>query len=211
MRIVPIILVGVLFVFSSMAAHTQQSIEAWEAEGIALEKQTGIPRLPLPNNIPPQESPSKDLVHCAVGAASRTGYVSIWLKKPDCDAWLKIAMEYNKKYGPALEQIKTRHIADQNLATETKRQQQVGPGRSIIYALFLCFQATGTCQMQGTPRLTFMGVTPAMTFDSLAQCQDHAKRVSGVVTPPNEGRFLLPNGMWYECRGKSVDTWERVQ
>lgn len=195
MRIVLVIFISALFLLLPVAAHAQrQSIAEWEAEGIALEKETGIPRLPLPNNIPPQDSPSKDLVHCGVG------YVSIWLKKVDCDAWLKLAMEYNQKYGQALAQVKARHDAQRNQIEEAKRQQQAGPGRSIIYALFLCFQATGTCQF-----------TQAMTFGSLAECQGYAKRVSGLITPPSEGRFLLPNGMWYECRGKSVDTWERVQ
>lgn len=211
MRIVPIILVGALFVLLPTATCAQQSIAEWEAEGIALEKETGIPRLPPPNNIPPQASRSKELVHCTVGAAGRTSYVSIWLKKPDCDAWLKTAIEYNKKYGQALEQVKARHIADQNRVADAKRQQQAGPGRSIIYGLFLCFRTTGTCQMQGTPRVTFAGVTPAVTFGNLSECQQYAKRVSGLVTPPSEGRFLLPNDMWYECRGKNVDTWERVQ
>ena len=77
-----------------------------------------------------------------------------------------------------------------------------------IYALFLCFQAAGQCHMQGASRSTFAGVTPDMTFRSLAECQQYAKRVSGLITPPTEGRFPLPGGMWYECRGKHVDTWE---
>ena len=210
-RLILTIFVAALFVLLPIAAHAQQSIAEWEAEGIALEKETGIPRLPLPNNIPPQDSPSRDLVHCSAGTAGRAGYVSIWLKKADCDAWLKLAMEYNQKYGQALAQVKARHDAQQSQTEEDKRQQQAGPGHGIIYALFLCFQATGTCQFQGAPRVTFAGVTQAMTFGSLADCQGYAKRVSGLITPPSEGRLPLPNGMWYECRGKTVDTWERVQ
>jgi len=211
MRIVLVIFTGALFFLLTVAAHAQQSIAEWEAEGIALEKKTGIPRLPLPNNIPPQDSPSQDLVHCNLGAPGRAGYVSIWLKRADCDAWLKLAMEYSQKYGQALNQFKARHDAQQDQIDEDKRQLQAGPGRKNIYALFLCFQATSTCQLQGAPRVTFAGVTQAMTFGSLTECQGYAKRVSGLITPPSEGRFMLPNGMWYECRRKTVDTWERLQ
>jgi len=80
----------------------------------------------------------------------------------------------------------------------------------MIFALFLCVQATGQCLMQGAARMTFAGPMSAMTFQSLADCQQYAKRVSGLVTPPTNGRYLLPNntGMWYECRGKRVETWQ---
>lgn len=77
-----------------------------------------------------------------------------------------------------------------------------------IYALFLCFQALGTCQMQGASRVTFSGVTPDMTFSSLAECRQYAVRVSGIITPQTGSRINLPNGMWYECRSKHVETWE---
>jgi hypothetical protein len=208
MRIFSVVTVGALFSLLPAAASAQQSIAAWEAEGRALEKETGIPPMPLPRNIPSQASPSNNLVACNVGGAGRSGYVTIYLKKPDCDAWLKVAMEYNKKYGQALEEFKARHDAEQEQVAETRRQQEGGPGRSMIYALFLCFRTTGTCQMEGASRVTFAGITQDMTFPTLAACQEYAKRVSGLVTPPSEGRFALPNGMWYECRGESVDTWE---
>src|SRR5665213_1643862 len=80
-RITLIVLVGALLMSSPIAALAEQSVAAWEAEGIALEKETGIPRLQLPENIPSQESPSKELVHCTVWSAGRTDYVSIWLRK----------------------------------------------------------------------------------------------------------------------------------
>lgn len=80
-----------------------------------------------------------------------------------------------------------------------------------IFALFLCFQAAGICQMQGASRVTFAGVMPDMTFNSLADCQDYARRVSGLITRRPDGRFPIPNGMWYECRSKHVDTWEPAQ
>jgi hypothetical protein len=210
MRIVSIVTIGALFLLP-VVALAQQSIAAWEAEGRAIEKETGIPPMPMPRNIPQQESQSNDLVACSVGGAGRSDYVIIYLKKPDCNAWLRVAMDYNKKYGQALEEFKNRRDAEQERVAEARRQHQAGPGRSIIYALFLCFRATGTCQMQGASRVTFAGVTQDMTFASLAECQEYAKRVSGLVTPPSEGRFMLPNGMWYECRGKSFDTWEPMQ
>ncbi len=79
----------------------------------------------------------------------------------------------------------------------------------MIYALFLCIQAAGICQMQGHARMTYAGMMPAMTFNSLAECQQYAKRVSGLITPPDNGRYLIPPGnMWYECRSKHVETWE---
>jgi hypothetical protein len=60
----------------------------------------------------------------------------------------------------------------------------------------------------GKLRVTFACVTPDMTFRSLAECEQYAKNVSGLVTPPTGGRFPLPGGLWFECRGKQVDTWE---
>jgi hypothetical protein len=62
--------------------------------------------------------------------------------------------------------------------------------------------------MQGAARMTFAGVVPTMTFNGLAECQQYARRVSGVITPPTDGRFPQPNGSWYECRSKHGDTWE---
>lgn len=73
-----------------------------------------------------------------------------------------------------------------------------------IFALFLCFQATQLCQMQGAPRMTFAGPAPAMVFVNADSCERYAGRVSGVVAP-SSGRVLLPNGMWYECRAVAAD------
>ena len=211
MRAVFFLLIAALFVLLPISTHAELSIEAWQAEGIALERETGVPRFRLPENIPPQQSPSKELVHCTIGLAGYTSYVSIWLKGADCDAWLKNAKDYNEKYGRVLEQAKNRHIAEQNRAAEAMRQQQAGPGRAIIYALFLCFPKIGQCEIVGAPRVTFAGVMPATTFQTLADCEDYARRMSGLVTPPTEGRFRLPNGLWYECRERQVETWERMQ
>ena len=77
-----------------------------------------------------------------------------------------------------------------------------------IFALFLCIQATGTCHMFGASRVTFAGVAQEITFRSLAECQQYAQRITHLVTPPTNGRFPAPGGIWYECRSKHVDTWE---
>lgn len=78
-----------------------------------------------------------------------------------------------------------------------------------IFALFLCVQAMNSCEMQGAARMTQAGMLPAMTFDSLAACETMAKRVSGLITPPDDHRFRIPNGMYYECRSRHVETWQR--
>lgn len=217
MKITPIIFIGALLMLLPIAARAEQSMATWEAEGIALEKETGIPRLHLPNNIPPQQSPSKEppskgLVHCTIWAAGRTDYVSIWLARPDCEAWGKAAMEYNTKYGAVLEQVKARHLAQRNSAEEAGRQQQARSGR-IIYSLFQCIPNIGQCQMLAPPRVSPIGggtVMPGTIYRSLADCEQDAKRISGLITPPSSGRYLLPSGLWLECRGKHVDTWEPV-
>jgi hypothetical protein len=77
-----------------------------------------------------------------------------------------------------------------------------------IFALFYCIASAGICQMWGEPRATFAGITPAVTFSKLKECEQFGQRVSGHVLPPVNGRFLMPNGNWYECRSKHVDTWQ---
>lgn len=69
----------------------------------------------------------------------------------------------------------------------------------MIFGLFLCFQATQLCAMQGGSRMTFAGPVPAMAFENIGACERFAARTSGVVAPTG-GRVLLPGGMWYECR-----------
>jgi hypothetical protein len=65
--------------------------------------------------------------------------------------------------------------------------------------------------------MTFAGMVPAMTFDSLAACRQYASRVGGLIQPGlmSDGRIAIsgvplagPNKRWYECRSKHVDTWE---
>jgi hypothetical protein len=47
MRIVRMVTIGAAFWALPAAALAQQSIAEWESEGIAMEKETGIPPLPL--------------------------------------------------------------------------------------------------------------------------------------------------------------------
>jgi hypothetical protein len=67
-----------------------------------------------------------------------------------------------------------------------------------IYAMFLCFQASGMCRSPNAP------------LRSLAECEQQAQTYSGVIRPNSRGRFEVPGGagMWYECRSKHVDTWQ---
>jgi hypothetical protein len=68
-----------------------------------------------------------------------------------------------------------------------------------IFALFFCVQTT--CTMQGG----------GQTYGSLVACQRAAAATSGLITPPTNGRYGIPNGGWFECRSKHVDTWEPVR
>ena len=95
----------------------------------------------------------------------------------------------------------------------------------VIYALFICAQilagpnggamkmtdprfANGTtqCEMQNVSS----GITAGNVFRTLADCQRYVHFITGQITSPKDGRFPLEGGiLWYECRHKHVDTWER--
>jgi len=77
-----------------------------------------------------------------------------------------------------------------------------------IFALFYCIVGTNVCQMYGAPRVTFAGPTPAITFSSLKQCAQFGQRVSGHVLFAENGKYPMPNGSWFECRSRHVDTWQ---
>jgi hypothetical protein len=105
----------------------------------------------------------------------------------------------------ALDEMQSPATAAQDNVEEEKRQQQAGAGRVVVYALFICSQRGGMCQMQGG--------LPDTTYRSLAECEQWARRMSGFKGSPHDGRFpvwnsAIENDMWYECRGKHVDTWE---
>lgn len=72
-----------------------------------------------------------------------------------------------------------------------------------IYALFLCLQASGSCEMYPT-------MSAPTIYKTLAECQGDAKRIVS-YRPPKDGRYTLSPGVWYECRGKHVDTWETAR
>lgn len=84
-------------------------------------------------------------------------------------------------------------------------------GGSRIYGLFLCSNASSSCQVYGKSHLGYGGVAEEAPFDSLADCQQTAALYSGGLTPGSDGRTLLPGGSWWECRSKRVDTWRSVQ
>ncbi len=69
-----------------------------------------------------------------------------------------------------------------------------------IFALFLC--AAGYCEL--------VPIMPNGTFATLAACQEHIRRNLG-TSPDSNGHFRMANGMYYECRGKHVETWEPAQ
>lgn len=111
------------------------------------------------------------------------------------------------------------NFIEQDNAEEAKRQQQAGPGRRIIYAIFQCISRSNQCEMMGAPRVTFAGVTNAMTFQTLADCHGYIIRIGGAIgaETSTDGRFwvLDRNGrsgdMWLECRGRQIETWEPMR
>jgi hypothetical protein len=195
---------------SSPPASAQKStISDYQSYEATMERETGLPGFPLPKNIPSQAPPHNNLTHCGIGYGYASN-LSIFLTKPECETWLRDYSSYSKKYGTALIAYDARKRNAQNAASEARRQEEVGSGRKLIYALFLCIPTTGTCEMQGQSRVTFAGVVPDMTFRSLANCEQYAQRATGLVTPPTRGRFLMPSGMWMECRGRQIDTWKSL-
>jgi hypothetical protein len=80
----------------------------------------------------------------------------------------------------------------------------------MIYAIFLCFQALGTCQMYGAARMQLGEYTPAITFASPEDCQAYISKLTP-YKPNAQGRSTAGQGTWYECRGKRVDTWEPIR
>ena len=82
--------------------------------------------------------------------------------------------------------------------------------RVVIYALFLCMQATSSCEIQ--PALTIDGVSEPAVYSSLAECESAAAaQVPGGATKPVDGRFYWDSSksIWYECLGRHVNTWQQ--
>jgi hypothetical protein len=66
-----------------------------------------------------------------------------------------------------------------------------------VFTLFLCIAGASTCQANGGSHAT------------IEACYDSARRASGQVVSPSNGRLLMPNGNWYECRRKYLDAPHR--
>jgi hypothetical protein len=76
----------------------------------------------------------------------------------------------------------------------------------MIFALFLCVATMGTCEIQNPPRMTSAGMMPGITYNTLAACE---QSIGSKLGPPDKsGHFQAAGGMYYECRGKHVDTWQ---
>jgi hypothetical protein len=98
-------------------------------------------------------------------------------------------------------------------ARNAEAQQEQEPQREArpdtrIYMVFICSRIAGSCQMTAPARVALGQFMPAITYPSLSDYQDDIKRTGGGRMPDAQGRFMLGQDMWSECRGKHVDTWE---
>jgi hypothetical protein len=128
----------------------------------------------------------------------------LWSTQSGCAQWAA-----TKDRQERLQQEKQQEL----LKHAQQQEQREHPGITIIYAIFLCLPTIGQCQMYGAPRVdSFGNAFPEVTFHSLLECQQYVHRL-GPISPPVDGRFMLPDGLWYECRRKRVDTevWEAAQ
>jgi hypothetical protein len=81
----------------------------------------------------------------------------------------------------------------------------------LIYAIFLCMQATQSCDIQSSFTDLDGSSTPAV-YRSLADCESAiVQRVPGGAGKPDHGRFYwdTDKSIWYECLSRRVDTWEQ--
>lgn len=105
-----------------------------------------------------------------------------------------------------IEANSTTTLANMKIAVVVAQGRQPATPTMNVYALFLCAQES--CYLQSVPRNTPAGIVN--TFGSLSECRDSAYQFSHHPSM-RDGRFPLANNtsMWYECRGKHVETWER--
>jgi hypothetical protein len=80
--------------------------------------------------------------------------------------------------------------------------------RAMIYAAFMC--NSGGCQAYGEAHITGPNSTEMVPFRSLAECQAYIRSASSGGTIGPDGRINVVPGMWWECRGKHVDSLETV-
>jgi hypothetical protein len=81
---------------------------------------------------------------------------------------------------------------------------------SKIYALFLC-SADGICRIYGESHIGARGAIVDSPFQTLAACRHQAYINSGGLPRGPDGRTRLPDGSWWECRAKRIDTWQAPQ
>jgi hypothetical protein len=81
---------------------------------------------------------------------------------------------------------------------------------SHIYALAYCLK-NGMCQLHGDSHLGYGGQLEEVPYQTLADCQRYAYINSSGIKQSPDGRTVLPDGSWWECRSKRVDTWEPAQ
>jgi hypothetical protein len=81
---------------------------------------------------------------------------------------------------------------------------------SHIYALAYCLKS-GMCQIHGQSHIVSNGVFEEVPFRTLAECRRYAYLNSSGISAGADGRTVLPDGSWWECRSKRVDTWEPAQ
>lgn len=73
--------------------------------------------------------------------------------------------------------------------------------RPMIYVAAMCMN--GSCRTYG--RASSQGEAP---FQSLAECQSFIVASSSGGKIGADGRITMMPGMYWECRGKHIDTWE---
>jgi hypothetical protein len=80
--------------------------------------------------------------------------------------------------------------------------------RPMIYAAVVC--SSGGCQAYGESHITGPNSQEMTPFRSLAECQAYIRSASSGGTIGSDGRIKVAPGMWWECRGKHIDSWETV-
>jgi hypothetical protein len=81
---------------------------------------------------------------------------------------------------------------------------------SRVYALLYCTKG-GYCQIYGQTHIVGNGVFEETPYRTLAECQRYAYLSSSGIHPDSDGRTVLPDGSWWECRSKHVDMWESAR
>jgi uncharacterized protein len=80
--------------------------------------------------------------------------------------------------------------------------------RPMIYAAFMC--SSGGCRAYGESHITGPNSQAMVPFRSLAECQAYIRTATSGGTIGSDGRIKVAPGMWWECRGKHMDSWEAV-